>query len=371
MFKRNQVSTAIACAVLTTSFAATANTQKDDDQTQDSVKSWGSWAKEYATAAGGELNTNVNPLAFGDASSSDIGRNSQNEAELEQAAAGACSAGSFCGFTTISYRPKEMEQEVFAVKKMKKRRRKPVQEVGVLNLEVEPTLFAEQPRRRAKKVARGMRVEGAFSVEGNDGFSLSFDGAEGYTYPSKGKLNRDSENESGKIRYKQEGNTKAGRINGDWEYDSDSSPLVVSGSFYGGITSTLEQMNQFTSKLSGGATVRYSGRTYDNAKFTIVMDFGNNTWNGNFKNTHPGIKNGFKVSGGAINGINFVADSDNLWADTVEVTGLVSGAFFGTKAQKIAGMVDVKNDFGDGVIERKTIFASNKRNIVQVQPELE
>ena len=102
MFKRNLVSVSIASVLLSASLAATANTQKDEEEGNDSVKSWGQWANQFATAAGGEVNTSA--LSFAGFSFNESGRNSQNEAGFDlgdDVDVPGCSAGTMCGFTVF------------------------------------------------------------------------------------------------------------------------------------------------------------------------------------------------------------------------------------------------------------------------------
>lgn len=153
---------------------------------------------------------------------------------------------------------------------------------------------------------------------------------------------------------------------GGWNvYDSQSEqmgpPMYMSGThgfFVGGITTTLDQLNDFVSNLNG-SIAQYSGHTYDGGSFNIAINFGSNTWSGAFGSGYQNkTSDAFAVNGGQVSGINFTAGASSLSSGSGSVTGSVNGAIFGEDAGDVAGMIDIEIS-GEESIIRKAVFASS------------
>ncbi|WP_415888803.1 hypothetical protein ACMXYV_12500 [Neptuniibacter sp. SY11_33] len=337
MFKRSALSVSIASVLLSTSLVATANTQNEEDQ--DSVNSWGSWAKQYATAAGGELNNDA--LAFANLGQGETGRNALNEPEINNVE-GVCEAGSFCGFTQFSDNGYMMMYGN--------------DEVGVFDLDASPDYFIDG--------GEGSAIAGSFSVEGNDGFSAQVAGLQGTAYDYLSGMSGDG----GSVGYHRFGfmMAQSDLMFGHWNVygsqpEQKGSPMFMYGThgfFVGGVTTTLDQLNDFVSNLNG-SIAQYSGHTFDGGSFNIAINFDSNTWSGAFGSGYHNKKSdAFAVNGGQVSGINFSAGASSLSSGSGRVSGLVNGAIFGEEAGDVAGMIDIEIS-GEESIIRKAVFASS------------
>ncbi|WP_415892145.1 hypothetical protein ACMXYN_12765 [Neptuniibacter sp. PT8_73] len=349
MFKRNLVSASIASILLSSSLSVTANTQNGEEE--DSVNSWGVWAKQFATAAGGEFNTGA--LAFANLAQAETGRNGLNEPGFNQptptptptpdVAEGLCGAGAFCGFTTIyegglMYRMGPPQNE----------------KVGTFDLQVSPDYFGER-----------QDTTGSFSVSGLEGESYQATGLEGRAHEASGWLDNYDEfdDSDAYVHYYTDYGDGAVLINGFWtkgQWDDDDQYDGFDGAegfFVGGVTTTIAQLNDFVSNLNG-SVAEYSGRTFDGAEFDIAINFNSKKWSGNFGDSYRKQSDAFSVNGGKLSGVNFTAKSANLSSDAGRVTGQVAGAIFGKKATDVAGLVDIEISGDEGNVKRKTIFST-------------
>ena len=357
MFKRNLVSVSIASVLLTSSLVASANTGSSEEE--DSVGSWGQWAQNYATAAGGEFN--LGALAFAASLQGETGRNRLNEAGFDTPTDDApvdaigCNAGSYCGFVTISSRSvKPTELQMGAPS-----------DVGILTAEVQPVFDGGEQERARVQSGGGLYVMGSFTVGGNEGYELSVDGAEGHVSRNGVSLNKRNVNgDSGMSSYSR--SPWLGVGSGGW-YDNQYGEVYssVGGSLYGGVTTSLDQLNSYIG--SHGPVATYRGTTLDGGNFIARIDFSDNSWSGIWNGGSDGKvgvsgKNvvgqvGFTVTKGSIDGINFSAASSELGAKDGSVKGSVNGALFGGSAQSVAGMVDiVKTTDNYSNKEHETIF---------------
>ena len=378
MFKRSLISTAIVSSLLLSPFTVNANSQKPD--TTDSVREWGKWAKQYATAAGGEINTNS--LSFGSFTNSNSGRSSQNEPEIVQSASAGCGAGVFCGFTTIESGEIGQQEQI----DLAYNDNSTAQEVGRFDLAVDPGYLGQG------------ELTGRFSVEGNDGFSLNSQELQGYSYfwgsdeqlgidGGEGSLSTGGDEVSSTaqgVKYLAVTGTKGTFLLGvdlgnlipnmfanqpyypwgGWYSDQFGNAVINynKGEFVGGVTTSLAQLNDFVSNLNG-TEARYLGMTLDQGSFGVEINFGTNTWNAGFSES-LNTGDSFVVTNGSIDGINFVANSDNLSAIDGVVTGTVEGALFGSDAQMMAGMVDIEKDVGGDAIDRRTVFVGIESSLI-------
>jgi hypothetical protein len=97
--------------------------------------------------------------------------------------------------------------------------------------------------------------------------------------------------------------------------DQETQLYASSGFFVYGETPTIEQMETFA---AGRVNATYRGTLIDfGSAVTLNFDFGANRWNGDFASENG--FNGFTVSNGAVEGINFSA---------AEAGNLVNGSFF-------------------------------------------
>jgi hypothetical protein len=134
---------------------------------------------------------------------------------------------------------------------------------------------------------------------------------------------------------------------------SDCVKLVADreGAFVYGVTPTLEALH------AGSVTAAYSGHAmYSGVPVVINVNLGNSTWNGSWNNGVDGFTHavyyangtyrtgqvGFDASG-TINGVNITSTSVSA-SDAETVSGNVTGAFFGTSGQSLAGVSDVTKD---------------------------
>lgn len=368
MFTKSLLSVSIASILLTSSLAVSANTK--DEKEDDSVNSWGKWAQNYATAAGGEFNTGA--LAFASLGQGETGRNDQNEPEFEQG--GGCDAGAFCGFTAFrgySYSSDGGEGQYDGGEGFG---------VGKFGLNVDPELFpdfADGGEGGNIKRKLGTPVTGDFTVTASTE-ELTVDGLTGSANPYSGRLSR-SDGAEGDGTYTYAGayvnyrDTKEPSVlvRGGWgvyayTYGPDFyEDNWLDGQFIGGTTTSLDQLNEFVSNLNG-AVATYSGWAFGaygartSQLDSLSINFGTRTWDATFNggengrvrtvqtidgNTQLLGEVGFAVTGGAVNGINFSAGSNQLSAlDASDVSGTVNGAVFGDAAQSVAGMIDVTKD---------------------------
>lgn len=321
MFDKKLITLSIASALLTSSFAA-ANTPDD----KDSVFQYGPWGQNYATAAGGEFNTNS--LNFSTFSGNDSGRNDANEPGFGSPQSdGACSAGAYCGFAEIAHG-------------------NDVDDVGYIQIDVSPSHFTEQGYQSG--------LTGGFTISGNDGINHTIDGMEGGHSTDYGHLYTPGESSGYSSLDYHKRPTGSGRHSTISEIPANN----VYGQVYGGTTTSLDQLNTFVSGLNG-VVAHYNVELSDGASRSFIeIDFGDNSWDASFTNPKES-NNAFVVTNGAVSGINFTAGSNQLSADGATVTGLVAGAIFGSNAQEVAGMIDIEKTIigseGSPII-RQTLF---------------
>jgi hypothetical protein len=380
MFKRNLVSVSIASVLLTSSLVASANTGTSEEE--DSVGSWGQWAQNYATAAGGEFN--LGALAFAALAQSETGRNAQNEAGfdvpvnpvnpvvdpidpvIDPVTGPSCSAGAFCGFATIN-----TGGMMPAVREGGARNT----DVGIVNAQLQIVDVQPGADRARALDGRYIPIVGSFGVEGNEGYELSVDGAEGSI--NRGGFNLHKRTDSGSQDLNLYYQRHAGVSGGSWydeTYGEMSSPTEkgfyssTGGAVFGGVTTSLDQLNSYIGKH--GVTASYIGSTLDNARVAVNLDFGTNTWGATVGAGRDfNGKTGFSVAGGKIDGINFSASSKNLSATDGAVKGNVNGAIFGSHAQGVAGMIDVvktTDEYTDK--EYETIFSGTNTKLMKPVP---
>lgn len=325
MFKRNLMSASIASVLLTGSIAATANTQNDEEK--DSVKSWGPWAKQYATAAGGEFNTGA--LAFASFAQGETGRNGQNEPGFKtEDDVIACSAGSACGFAFIQEWGDYGDG---------------AEGVGIITGSLTEN-DNQEPAIQALDIDDDQDLPAftvGFKVQDTDGSVYEADGLEPRYYEERFYWDVELSGEEGWLGLMFSGDEL---VDGHWDVWSDNGGH---GDFVGGITTSLAQLNSFVSNLDG-PTASYSGHTWDKAEVDVTINFSSKSWSGDFGASYRG-NDAFSVQGGKLDGIAFTATSSQLSSG---VTGQVSGALFGSGADAMAGLVDIEKNG----IDRKTLF---------------
>ena len=380
MFNRKLISISIASALLTSSLAVSANTK--DEEEKDSVSSWGQWAQNYATAAGGEFNTGA--LAFASLGQGETGNNSQNEAGFETPV--GCEAGSFCGFTAFRAYTSDYGEG---------RGVDGAEGTGVayVDLQVEPDYFEDysdygdygMPFGIAQAKEKPPQKTGSFAIRGSDVEEVAIDGLTGsgsthHTHLSRSENTETSYSYFGVDYHK----TTPGSalIRGNWyanftEYDVSNSG--INGQFVGGITTDLAQLNDFVSSLNG-VTATYTGWALGwssnraSRMDYLTIDFGEKTWDAQWNGGADGQGKqrmggqdfrgvGLTVTDGSINGINLTAGSAQLSAlDADSVTGSVNGALFGDAAQSVAGMIDIVKT-SEGISEaHQAVFRGNLAN---------
>ena len=326
MFTRNIVSMSVASILLASSVAATANTQEDNN---DSVSSWGKWAQNYSTAAGGELNTGA--LVFASLGQSEIGRNSQNEAGLDDRLVGMCEAGQACAFSSFyAHNPVGDEADQFStgttgIKKMDNRNGG---QVFIFDKDGSELYRHSKSDNSGQEyysdIDRTMDLDGAY----DDTFA-DLDGAEGVGDGVWFETAGDYWDFGG----------------GAWGVDGSEGgsvwPLNGIGGFYvAGVASSLTAVES----LVGRVDLNYQGTSYNGTSVSIDLNMGARTWSaqfvakdyvsdGRFKNTS------FNVNNGSIQGVNLTATGGQLSAG---VTGEVQAAFFGDTANQIGGVVDIQ-----------------------------
>ena len=378
MFKRNLVSVSIASILLTSALSVSANTGSSDKE-EDSVRSWGKWAQNFATAAGGEVNTAALGLAFAGVGQGETGRNGQNEPgfdvpvdpidPVDPVDIALCEAGAICGFVTIresSYSQNSAPTSQGERSRLPVPPRFAVGDVGTFTADI---YEADADRPLWKRVLFP-RIAGSFDVQGNEGYELVVDeatGTFGYGWGGLAKLEGNSYSDVFFSNFF----PLLGVAEGTWS-SSTLSPSGfdnANGAVWAGITTSLEQLNDYTG--SNGVIASYSGITMHGGTFAASIDFGNNTWNGAWNNgdvqgdglvrttaTNVVGQVAFAVTNGTVDGINFMANSGNLSAVDGVVTGTVNGAVFGGNAQSVVGMVDIvksTNEYTD--LQHETLFA--------------
>jgi hypothetical protein len=377
MFKRNLVSVSIASILLTSALSVSANTGSSDEE-EDSVRSWGQWAQNFATAAGGEVNTAALGLAFAGVGQGETGRNGQNEPgfdvpvdPLDPGAAdiALCEAGAICGFVTIresSYSQNSVPTSQGEQSRLPVPPRLAVGDVGTFTADI---YEADADRPLWQRVLFP-RIAGSFDVQGNEGYELVVDeatGTFGYGWGGLAKLEGNSYSDVFFSNFF----PLLGVAEGTWSSSTLSSSGfdTANGAVWAGITTSLDQLNDYTG--SNGVIASYSGITMGGGTFAASIDFGNNTWNGAWNNgdvqgdgfvrttaTNVVGQVAFAVTNGTVDGINFMANSGNLSAVDGAVTGTVNGAVFGGNAQSVVGMVDIvksTNEYTD--LQHETLFA--------------
>ena len=333
MFNRKLLSIVITSVLLTSTSVVSANTQNTD--VEDSVKSWGQWSKQYATAAGGEINTNT--LVFADLVQKETGRNSQNEigllvepvlgVELPHAFEGLCGENDPCGITSFyAHNPLEGETRQFSTGSTG---------IKVMNnLAGGQVIIYDDDGSELYRHSRGNNAGQSYYQDINR--TMSVDGA----YSSLGfdNMGNDGVVEVG-IWYETEGEY-AGFAWGSSVEEGSVWPLNGIGGFYvAGVLSDLGDVEQ----IARGVNLTFTGQSYNNTDVTINLDMRAQTWDASFvaqdviyedryRNTS------FEVTNGTIDGFNLKATTDQL---SPGVTGQVQAAFFGNRADKIGGVVDV------------------------------
>lgn len=325
MFKRNLISASIVSVILGTSFTVSANTQKDDGE--DSVQSWGQWAKQYATAAGGELNTNA--LSFAGLGQIETGRNAKNEAGYEDVVdvQGLCDASSVCAISSFyAYNP-DPEGHQFST--------------------------GDAPRITNIDNLEGGQII-VFDLNGNEIYRHSRENNGGQVYYEDINRTMDIDGLDSGFHYISENSAASTGVwfeseNDFWDYGGGAwadgaegwPDNGLGGHFVAGYTASLAAVEA----LEGMVDLSYSGRTRNGASVFIQLDMGNQTWAADFnKGSADIVQDGrlrtaaFSVAGGKIDGINLVATTDQLSGG---VTGEIQAAFFGQEAQQIGGVVDV------------------------------
>ncbi|WP_415888804.1 hypothetical protein ACMXYV_12505 [Neptuniibacter sp. SY11_33] len=323
MFIRNLMSASIASILLTSSLAATANTQKDEEE--DSVQSWGQWAKQYATAAGGELNTGA--LAFASLGQGETGRNAQNEAQYEELVQGLCQASSVCAISSFyAYNPNP-EGDQFSTGDAP-------QITTIDNLEGGQIIVYDHD---GVEIYRHSRTNNGGQVYYEDiNRTMDIDGLD------NGFHNIDENSDARTGVWFESENNFWNYGGGAWADGGEGWPdNGLGGHFVAGYTASLAAVEA----LSGDIDLSYSGYSRNGASVLIQIDMGSQTWAADFNKGAADISQDgrlrtaeFSVSGGKIDGINLIATTNNFSGG---VTGEVQAAFFGQQAQEIGGVIDV------------------------------
>lgn len=361
MAKARNLSVLIASILSFAPLLSTANTQ--NTESKDSVKSWGKWAQNYSTAAGGEFNSGA--LAFASVQQTEAGRNFRNEPNLNLTESVIrCSAGSACGFTAFVEWSHQGEEIILGS-----------EGVGIITWEVTGD---ELPVDRivgglSSTPAEDYNTKGHFLMKGTQGsefkgeeIKLSVSAPNQWLYFHSGNRGAPGTDEAVlSLSFSEQDLENTGLLRrarwGAWTNGENDDDVGADGDFYGGVTTSLPQLNDFVSNLNG-AIARYEGSTYDGADFGVSINFSAQSWSGSFDNSSKGIDNSFSVTGGKVTDVAFTANSSNLSAATGSVSGIVSGAIFGDSAQAVAGMVDVTKTIGGNIVERETIFAGELQN---------
>ena len=397
MFNRKLLSISIASVLLTSSLAASANTQKDEEE-KDSVNSWGKWSQNYATAAGGEFNTGA--LAFASLGQGETGRNGQNEAGYDDGVELNCEAGALCGYASFynfsggdGFEASQESSDILAAYGVNSR--VPVTAKfygdggeGGVTFVVTPS----NGQAAIKSLLLDQEVDLSNllgdDVDGQVIFALSpsrVDAIVGATLEcSSGRRCSDNIEKGVYVAAIDDGSPV---FHGIWfnaeEVAADSYNVNVGG-FVFGRTSTLTDVEVMKERISylpdmqvlrlpefidgdlpggdlaqmGGALIaNYSGHTTLGAPVNINVNFTDNTWGGVFNGgadssvlayqssngTSVAGHVGFSVNGGVVEGVNLVAGSDAIVAgDAIgAVTGSVNASFFGDGASHVAGIAEI------------------------------
>lgn len=337
MFNRKplSISISIASILLTSSLAVSANTQKDDEN-KDSVNSWGAWSQNYATAAGGELNTGA--LVFASLGQGEAGRNGQNEPGVESSLSGLCEASSVCAISTFyAYNPNPEGERLstngaVGIKRMGNLSGGQVIIYGDNGQEIyRHSKSGNSGDRSYSEINRRMDLDGAYT--------------RGFQDISEGSSAGDGNWFETVYVDGAEGSSSWGRSN--WGVNG------VGGSHVAGYTASLAAVEA----LAGMVGLSYTGSSQNGASVFVEIDLGTKTWNADFnKNSGDLMVDGrlrraeFSVTNGSIDGVNLVASSNQFSGG---VTGEIQGAFFGQKANQIGGVIDVAkagNDYSDSFV---------------------
>ena len=321
MFNRKFISISIASVLLTSSLAVSANTQKDDDE--DSVTSWGKWAQQYATAAGGEFNTNS--LNFASLGQGETGRNGQNEADFGSTLQGLCEAGQVCAISSFYAHNPDAEDDQFSTNGSSG-----IKRMG--NINGGQVIIYDEAGQEIYRHSRGGNSNDDSYRDINRRMDLDGSYTRGF-----GSISENSQPGDGNwFETVLEGGSSSSWGRSNWRVNG------VGGSYVAGYTSSLAAVEA----LVGRVNLTYSGRTQNGASALIRLDLGAKSWAADFnKGAGDTVVDGrlrkteFSVSGGTIDGINLVA-SNGQFSDGV--TGEIQAAFFGTTANKIGGVIDVE-----------------------------
>lgn len=397
MFRRKLLSISIASILLTSSLAASANTQKDDED-KDSVNSWGKWSQNYATAAGGEFNTGA--LAFASLAQGETGRNGQNEAGFDNAVDLSCEAGALCGYASYynfsggdGFEASQESSDILAAYGVNSRvpvTAKFYGDGGEGGITFVVTPANGQAAIKSLLLDQEVDLSNLLGddVDGQVLFALSpsrVDAIVGATLECSSGGQCSDNIEKGVYVVATDDDSPV--FHGIWlnaEEVAAESYNVNVGGFVFGRTSTLADVEIMKESISylpdmqvlrlpefidsdlprgdlaqmGGALIaNYSGHTTLGAPVNINVNFTDNTWGGIFNGgsdssvlayqsgngTSVAGHVGFTVKGGAINGVNLVAGSDVIKAgDAIgAVTGSINASFFGDGASNIAGIAEI------------------------------
>ena len=388
MFNRKLISISIASALLTSSLAVSANTK--DDEEKDSVSSWGQWAQNYATAAGGEFNTGA--LAFASLGQGETGNNSQNEAGFEQNGL-SCNAGDFCGYASFyNFSGGEDSQNAMAAESDL------LANYGINSKKpITAKFYADGPEGGVTFVISPSNGEVSINSlpldqrtnisDGDILFSFSparLDAIVGATLECADYYQ--CSNDLGKGLYVAATDPEAAVYHGIWfngEEVTSGNYNVNVGGFVFGRTSTLADLETMKTdiaysqsmqrvgpfsiasdfpgndlaEMGGSLIASYHGHTTLGAPVNIKVNFTDNTWGGIFNGGRDSSvlayqssngssvagHVGFAVKGGVINGVNLIAGSDAIVAtDAIgAVTGSVNASFFGAGASHVAGIAEI------------------------------
>lgn len=311
MFNRKLIAISITSALVTSSLTVSANTQKPEEQ--DSVKSWGKWAQQFATAAGGEFNSNA--LAFVSLGQGEAGRNAQNEADFDAEnryrqyvswGEGDYEADRPTGLRSASIVFAYTDSQASYVVSSETGG---AYESGLIDSDsnLDPRLFVY-----------GQQFFATDGEAGDDYIYLTFeqgngDYKRGYWYEDTWTDIVDP---------------FEGQGAGYWATNE--------GFFIEGFASTLEVVNSLaTDVLAGNVSANYYGSFLNHeSRVSIQLDFGGNPgWTGSFF-----VPDGpaFTVNNGSINGVDLVGNIDGGEG----VSGTVSASFFGDSAGVIAGLAE-------------------------------
>jgi len=335
MFNRKLLSISIASILLTSSLAASANTQKDEEE-KDSVNSWGKWAQNYATAAGGEINTNA--LSFASFGQDEFGRNEQNEPGVVDSASGLCEASSVCAFSTYyAYNPNPEGEKMSTngASGIKRMGNLSGGQVIIYGDDGQEIYRHSKPDNSGDEIYsdinRRMDLDGAYTG-GFQGISEGSSAGDGNWFET---VYVDGA----------EGSSSWGRSN--WGVNG------VGGSYVAGYTASLAAVEA----LAGMVGLNYTGSTQNGASVFVEVDLGAKSWNADFnKGSGDVVVDGrlrraeFSVTNGSIKGVNLIATSSQLSGGA---TGEIQGAFFGQSANQVGGVIDVSKagkDYSDSFV---------------------